>query len=218
MQEYIQKFNFPEEEPTRSTIEESCELKTKYFGKKLLEPVNHIEERMYDINTTREGKSGKFIVKCPGGHLMVSYKVILSEKSPAIEIFFTRDSTRLDGGTSQTIQIETDELPMGRRFYFLCECGKKCKSLFITESYGLFQCRACQKLVYESSKICRRTMGGLQYYIHRLKKLTETREKMDRITYRGMPTKRAARFFRMYAKLDQEYSPIMKEMAKKMSI
>ena len=49
----------------------------------------------------------------------------------------------------QYVRVEADPIPHGRRYYFRCTCGKRCKALYWTGT--LFACRTCCRLIHKST-------------------------------------------------------------------
>lgn len=208
-EELIKSFGIPKE--NKELTEECFQLKIKHFGKKVIHPLKPLS--CFDRPRRPQGRSGKFYIQGPTGKLFISYEVNFTRGEPAFELFFTKDATNIDGGHNQTIKLETQELHYGTRWYFTCECGKRCNILYLSSRSGFFACRTCQNLAYESSRINKKTMNGLLYYTSRKLKLAKIRESLDRISYNGRPTKRATRFFRMLEELENSVDNATKSQA-----
>lgn len=200
----------------KGLVEESFQLKSRYFGRGLLHPAQSLADELYGTKSM-DGRKGKFEIKGSAGSLFVSYTVSLGTGSPVLKLFYIKDPTKMDGGQTQEITLDTQELHYGTRWYFSCEgCSKRTNSLYLPTIGLQFACRTCQNLTYESCRTAKTSMNGIPYYVSRKIKLAHTRESIDRISYRGQTTKRAARFFRMYDRLENSYTEQTKSMAYKL--
>jgi hypothetical protein len=56
------------------------------------------------------------------------------------------------GDFAQTIYFRSSAVTYGRRFYFACDCGRKCGKLFLPPGGNRFTCRWCHKLRYDSQR------------------------------------------------------------------
>ncbi len=96
------------------------------------------------------------------------------------------------GDSEQGIEIQRIVAFRGYKRYFKCECGRRCKSLYLKPDGGeRFACRAaCNNLTYLSNRVTRDTVNGAVFSdFNRLTRLIERREKMSP-WYRGEPTKK----------------------------
>ncbi len=202
------------EPPVKALVEESHTLCIGDFGKKLLHQVSGIEEKLFPDLVKPKGRRGKFMIRGTTGNLFINYEVKLEGEKLMLEIFFVKDATHMDSGAEQTIKLSTQELQYGTRYYFTCDCGRKCNKLYLPKN-SLFVCRICSELAYESTRINKKSLGGLPYYVHKRIKLAKLRESMDRISYNGRPTKRAIRFFRQWNNLEESYNADIKSLANK---
>jgi len=89
----------------------------------------------------------------------------------------------------------------GVRYWFICPlvrngspCGRRVGTLFLSSGGKYFGCRHCYDLSYESRNECRLgRFGQLGYVLKAERQVEELREKIKRWTYRGRPTKKAAK-------------------------
>lgn len=201
--------------PERGLADESYRITIHDFGKRLLYPVRKIEEIVGLENADgagKEGKKGEFIARTSKnqGELTISYWVDLNSEPIALDLTFTKNLFNFEPGVSQKIDLCVQELSMGTRWFFICQgCGKRRGVLYMAKGFHSFSCRDCQNLIYESSRLNRRAMRGLGYYIVRRQLLAEKRAKIDRVFYNGKKTKRFERFSRMFLRLEK-----MKEIKK----
>ncbi len=193
----------------KGLADDAYQIKIHDFGKKLLYPVKKIEEIMgfeSAEGTGKVGRKGEFVAKTPKGQgrLVINYRVDLNNEPAALNLAFTKNLLSFEPGISQRIELETQELAWGQRWFFTCtECGKRCNVLYLSPNSRTFGCLKCRNLTYESSRINRRTMKGIAYYLARHSQLADKRERIDRPFYKGKRTKRFERFVRMYSRLDK---------------
>ena len=96
----------------------------------------------------------------------------------------------------QRILLSNQKLNFGNRTYLTCKCERKTNALYLNN--GVFACRTCQKLRYQSTTINRTTKHG--YYVwqqSRILKLINTRENIGRIFYKSQYTKRFTRWLNL---------------------
>ena len=89
----------------------------------------------------------------------------------------------------QRIQLSEEKLTFGNRSYLICNCGSKTNILYLKK--GVFACRDCHNLTYQSTTINRTSKHGR--FLHQqsqVLKLIGMREKMNRIFYKSHYTKR----------------------------
>ncbi|HEY2466817.1 MAG TPA: hypothetical protein VGI45_03100 [Terracidiphilus sp.] len=56
-------------------------------------------------------------------------------------------------GNGQTIRLTTTRPHFGgKRFWFLCECGKRAGRLYLPTGQTVFRCRLCYDLTFESAQ------------------------------------------------------------------
>jgi len=104
--------------------------------------------------------------------------------------------------TTQTIKIDTWPITFGMRRFLLCQCGRRCSTLYMRpDRPHAFTCRYCGDLKYGLSYLNKRTKAGRVFYAaHWMNKSMELQERIHRIDYRNMPTKKAMRFIKMSQK------------------
>lgn len=115
------------------------------------------------------------------------------------------------GQEPQEIALEWMDLTFGKTAFFICECGRRSRKLYLPPGTGVarFRCRICCHLKYELSQINRNSpQGKLFYSTNRIIKLANKRENMRRIFYAGTYTTRYRRFLKLcgQAGLDQVVS------------
>ena len=93
------------------------------------------------------------------------------------------------GDSEQGIEIQRIVAFRGYKTYFVCECGKRRKALYLRTER--FQCRVCAELLYVSTRIDRNTANGKIFSdFARLTRIVERREAMPSIWYKNRPTKK----------------------------
>jgi len=89
----------------------------------------------------------------------------------------------------------------GVRYWFMCNCGKRVGAVYLPPNARYFACRHCYGLTYNSRSVNRRSSF---YSFIKLfngdEKAEKLREEITRPYYRGLPTKKLRRLY----KLDQE--------------
>jgi hypothetical protein len=89
----------------------------------------------------------------------------------------------------------------GVRYWFICPlnrngvyCGRRVGKLYKAPGGKYFGCRHCYDLSYESRNECRLgRFGQIGYALKADRQIEELRGKIKRWTYRGRPTKKAAK-------------------------
>lgn len=113
----------------------------------------------------------------------------------------------------QKILLSEHKLTFGTRTYLTCKCGHKTSALYLNK--GIFACRKCHKLRYESTAINRNSRHGEFLYQQRIVlKLMTMRENMGRIFYKSQYSKRFKRWLELCARagLTKEVSEAQKLM------
>jgi hypothetical protein len=112
--------------------------------------------------------------------LPIDYKVEYEESDAYLVIEF-------DGG-SQRILLSNHELTFGTRTYLTCACGCRTNALYLNK--GIFACRKCHKLCYQSTTINKTTKHGqFLFKQSQIIKLMEMREGLNRIFYKSQYSK-----------------------------
>ena len=97
------------------------------------------------------------------------------------------------GMEPQRILLEEHELTFGTRSYLTCECGCRVNALYLDK--GIFACRKCKNLKYQSTTINRNSKHGkFIYQQNQILKLMTMRESLGRIFYRSQYSKRFKRW------------------------
>lgn len=195
--------------PEKRLAEDAFQIKIKDFGKKLLHPIKQgLEDIMGFVgenNAVEQAKKGEFIARTLKGQgLVIFYRVDLTSDPIALDLSFVKNQFKLEPGVSQRIDLGTQGLAWGTRWYFICQdCGRRCNVLYLPAGYQAFGCLKCRNLTYESCRLNRRSTMGLVYYLNQRSRLADKREKIDRPFYRGKWTKRFERFVGMYSRLEK---------------
>jgi hypothetical protein len=67
---------------------------------------------------------------------------------------------------SQRLELAKVRLTYGDRYFFRCDCGRRCAKVYLPPGESFFKCRACYRLTYSSSNESRpqlwRTLMQLQ--------------------------------------------------------
>ena len=100
----------------------------------------------------------------------------------------------------QHIKLAESELMYGPVMWFVCDCGRRARKLYLPPRATQFKCRHCHHLVlvYELTRFNRKsTHGQLMYRTNRMIKLMKTRESIRSPFYDGKFTHRFERFLRL---------------------
>ncbi|MFH2144058.1 MAG: hypothetical protein ABIJ97_16655 [Bacteroidota bacterium] len=93
------------------------------------------------------------------------------------------------GVEPQRILLSEEELTFGTRTYLTCGCGQRTNALYLKE--GVFACRECHQLSYQSTTINRSSKHGKFLYKSSLAiKAMKMREGMSHIFYGSRYTKK----------------------------
>jgi hypothetical protein len=85
----------------------------------------------------------------------------------------------------------------GVRYWFVCpECGKRVGGLYLVLGRMHFRCRHCNKLTYRSRNRCKVEAWG-----HTSRQIKKLQSEIKRWTWRGLPTRRARRLYKLYGKM-----------------
>jgi len=104
------------------------------------------------------------------------------------------------GVEPQKFLLSEQELIFGNRTYFVCGCGKRTTALYLNK--GIFACRKCHNLCYQSTTINSATKHGrFIYQQSQILKIMEMRENMGRIFYRSQYSKRFMRWLDLCARV-----------------
>jgi len=97
------------------------------------------------------------------------------------------------GEKPQRILLSEEELTFGNRSYLTCTCGNRVNALYLDK--GVFACRDCHKLKYQSTTINRNSKHGqFLYQQSQILKLMSLRESMSHIFYKSQYTKKFNRY------------------------
>jgi hypothetical protein len=107
----------------------------------------------------------------------------------------------------------------GVRYWFICPlvrngapCGRRVGTLFLSSGGKYFGCRHCDDLSYESRNECRLgRFGQLGYVLKADRQIEELQEKIKRWTYRGRPTKKAAKIEALEQRMGK-YLPAVRDL------
>lgn len=101
-------------------------------------------------------------------------------------------------GSTQHVELASQELNFGTRNHFICECSRVCNNLYLPHGSDSFKCRICCRLRYELSSINRSSKHGkLLYTTNRTIKLINLRSSITRPLYRSRYTKRMNTFIKL---------------------
>ena len=96
----------------------------------------------------------------------------------------------------QRILLSEHELTFGTRTYLTCKCGYRTNALYLNK--GIFACRKCHNLQYESNTSNRNSKHGkFLYQHHKIIKIMNMRESMGRIFYKSQYSKRFKRWLKL---------------------
>lgn len=188
--------------------------------------IKHINEDCYRLTISDLGKKllkneNKSTLKLSNGSssLYMAYE-IKHKDSPKAIIGFTSNLKSQVVLTHQTIEIEQDVAPYGLRPFFICpECGTMHRVLYLPPGgKDYFKCWRCQGINYQSTRINRQTCGGIFYYMDRIIKLMNKREKISRQFYRGKVTKRYRAFIFDYLTLTRSVNKEARDKANTMML
>ena len=103
------------------------------------------------------------------------------------------------GEKPQRILLSEEELTFGTRSYLTCTCGNRVNALYLDK--GVFACRDCHKLKYQSTTINRNSKHGqFLYQQSQILKAMSMRENMTRIFYKSQYTRKFNRFINLCTK------------------
>jgi len=101
---------------------------------------------------------------------------------------------------TQRILLSKEELTFGTRSYLVCACGNRVNALYLDK--GIFACRNCHKLRYQSTTINRNSRHGqFLYQQSQLIKAMDMRENINRIFYKSKYTKKFDSYLNLCARL-----------------
>ncbi len=146
-----------------------------------------------DLLKARERKpvEGFLNVFNDGKQATADYSVEYDSEETCLVIHF--------GIESQRILLSEHELTFGTRSYLTCKCGCKVNSLYLKN--GIFACRKCHKLHYQSTMINRTSKHGkFLYQQNQILKIMALRESMGRIFYRSSYIKRFKHWLELCSK------------------
>ena len=110
----------------------------------------------------------------------IDYRVEYEENSACLVIEFDTEPQR--------ILLSHHELTFGTRTYLTCSCGCRTNALYLNK--GVFACRKCHNLCYQSTTINKTTKHGkFLYKQSQIIKLMERREGLNRIFYKSQYSK-----------------------------
>ena len=116
---------------------------------------------------------------------VVDYHIEFEEERTYLVVAF--------GIESQRILLSEEELTFGTRTYLTCACGQRTNNLYLKG--GVFACRKCHKLKYQSTTINRNSKHGkFLYQQSQILKLMSLRESMSHIFYKSQYTKKFNRY------------------------
>ena len=99
------------------------------------------------------------------------------------------------GVEEQRVKLTESELRYGSTMWFICDCERHVRKLYLPPRETQFKCRYCHNLVYELTRFNRKSMHGqLMYRTNRMIKLMKTRESIRSPLYDGKFTHRFERF------------------------
>jgi len=139
-----------------------------------------------DLSKTRrkEPVEGYFNLVYQGKQSAIDYSVEYCDDKAYLVVSFTE--------TPQRILLSEHELTFGTRTYLTCGCENRTNALYLKN--GIFACRKCHKLTYESTTINTSSKHGKFFrQQHYLAKFLNSEDDTRRIFYRSKPTRRLNR-------------------------
>jgi hypothetical protein len=91
----------------------------------------------------------------PGDELLGRLECRVEHTGPAgLAIYIRRQCARISAPVDeQTVSLATVRPPLGgKRFWFLCACGKRAGRLYLPPGQRVFRCRHCYNLTYRSAQ------------------------------------------------------------------
>ena len=140
-----------------------------------------------DLHRARERKSveGFLNTNHNGRPSVIDYHIEYEEEGTYLVVAL--------GIESQRILLSEEELTFGTRSYLVCACGNRVNALYLNK--GVFACRNCQKLRYQSTTINRTSKHGqFLYQQSQILKLMSLRESISHIFYKSQYTKKFNRY------------------------
>lgn len=103
------------------------------------------------------------------------------------------------GPEPQKILLHERPLTYGVRTEFVCGCGRKCNTLYLSADY--FSCRKCKLLRYESTRVNKNSDHAYMRWIYgKRMELMEMKASIKRIFYKGQYTKKYLRYISLCIK------------------
>ncbi|PLX27650.1 hypothetical protein C0583_00215 [Candidatus Parcubacteria bacterium] len=169
--------------------EQSFKLTLSHFGRGLLLPSNKIKnENLYFLSREAGelvGSSGYINLKKNNERLNLIFNVDLNNTPKLIVLSYTNRQN-----IKQEIILSESVATFGVRPYFECGCGRNASVLYLTKGQNSFKCRTCSRITYESTRINKQSLNGLVYIMHKLTKLANKREQIQRMYHAGHPTRK----------------------------
>ena len=175
-------------------IEDCFKLSIGDMGRSILSRQN------YKKNTTFRLASAQGIIE-------LFYRLQRNDNYPSVHMWFAdinkrKYSTELTH--KQIITITITKATFGSRPHFTCPlCLRRCNKLYRRPGYEYFACRMplCLNLMYESTTINRKKLGGELFYANsRIYKLFSKAERLGRLYYNGKLTKKVLAYLKIKAK------------------
>lgn len=139
----------------------------------------------------RETADGYLNFLNKGNQTVLDYSIEHEDDTPCLVINFTE--------VPQRILLSEQKLTFGTRLYLTCGCGYRTTALYLSK--GIFACRKCHRLRYESTTINRVSKHGrFLYHLSRKIKLISKRESIGRMFYKSKYTKRYNRWVELCAR------------------
>ena len=140
-----------------------------------------------DLKKAREKElvEGYFNITYNGRPTAIDYYVEYENEKACLVVNFREEPQR--------ILLSEEELTFGIRTYLTCACGNRVNTLYLKE--GVFACRECHNLKYQSTTINRNSRhGNFLYKQSQIIKAMDMRESMGRIFYKSQYTKKFNRY------------------------
>jgi len=140
-----------------------------------------------DLKKARDKElvEGYLNISYNGRATVFDYSVEYENEKAYLAVVFNEDTQR--------ILLAEEELTFGTRTYLTCACGQRTNALYLNK--GVFACRKCHKLKYQSTTINRNSKHGkFLYKQSQVLKLMSLRESMSHIFYKSQYTKKFNRY------------------------
>ncbi|MBI3589935.1 MAG: hypothetical protein HY094_00980 [Candidatus Melainabacteria bacterium] len=128
-----------------------------------------------------------------GNNDCVAYSINLSPFTSDIELHYSvTEDLNISNDIDQLFLLTTTSCFLGKRYWFICSCGKRIAVLYQPPNSNYFRCRHCHNLTYESRNLVayKKRLGKPPTLLE----LEQLESNIKRRYYNGKITKKYRRF------------------------